>query len=64
MMGSIYDVAYVAVPLLLTTAIVDGATLGVWRGVRIAVLGAGVVAVGRTPGRRRDHGSFRLQSYS
>ena len=64
MMGSIYDVAYVAVPLLLTTAIVEGATLGVWRVVGIAVLGAGVVAVGRAPGRRGDQGSFRLQSYS
>lgn len=62
MMGSIYDVAYVAVPLLLTVAIVDGTTLGAWRAAGIAVLAAGVVAVGRAPGWRRDHGSFRLQS--
>ena len=52
MMGSIYDVAYVAIPLLLTAAIVDGATLGVWSAVGIAVLAAGVVAVGRAPRRR------------
>lgn len=48
MMGSIYDVAYVAMPLLLTAAIVDGAGLGVWKLAGVAVLVVGVLMVGRS----------------
>ena len=48
MMGSIYDVAYVAMPLLLTAAIVDGAGLGVLKLVGVAVLVVGVLMVGRS----------------
>ncbi|MFO7781253.1 MAG: hypothetical protein R6W94_06445 [Spirochaetia bacterium] len=48
MMGSIYDVAYVAMPLLLTAAIVDGAGLGVWKLAGLAVLIVGVLMVGRS----------------
>lgn len=48
-MGSIYDVAYVAIPLILTAAIVDGAGLGAWKLAGIAVLGLGVLIIRGAP---------------
>ena len=47
MMGSVYDVSYVAMPLLLTATIVEGAGLGVWKVVGLIVLIVGVLMVGR-----------------
>jgi len=47
MMGSVYDVAYVGMPLLLTAAIVEGAGLGLWKLAGLAVLIVGVLMVGR-----------------
>ncbi len=47
LMGSVYDVAYVGMPLLLTAAIVEGAGLGVWKVAGLIVLIVGVLMVGR-----------------
>jgi drug/metabolite transporter (DMT)-like permease len=47
MMGSVYDVFYVAMPLLLTAAIVEGAGLGMWKVAGLIVLIVGVLMVGR-----------------
>ena len=45
-MGSVYNVAYVALPLLLTVLVVQEATLGVWSIAGLLVLTAGVLAIG------------------
>ena len=49
MMGSIYDVAYVGVPLLLTTLIVENGALGALRLTGVSLLALGVLTVGRSP---------------
>lgn len=51
-MGSIYDVAYVAIPLILTAAIVQGAGLGAWKLAGIALLGLGVLIIRGAPATR------------
>lgn len=62
MMGSIYDVAYVAMPLLLTAAIVEGAGLGVWKLAGLAVLVLGVLLVGRSRAAERPVQSYPRRS--
>ena len=50
MMGSLYDVSYVTIPLLLSAVLVDGAGLGVWSILGIACLVAGVLETTRGGG--------------
>ena len=45
-MGSVYNVAYVALPLVLTVLVVADARLGVWSITGLFVLTVGVIAVG------------------
>ena len=45
-MGSVYNVAYVALPLVLTVLVVADAHLGVWSITGLFVLTVGVIAVG------------------
>ncbi|MFO8064496.1 MAG: hypothetical protein ACQETQ_02705 [Spirochaetota bacterium] len=52
MMGTIYDVAYVTMPLLLTASIVEGASLGGWKLGGVTVLIVGVLMVGAGGPRR------------
>jgi drug/metabolite transporter (DMT)-like permease len=49
MMGSLYDVAYVLLPLILTTILVGDAVLGVWSMTGMAFLTVGVMWTIRTP---------------
>lgn len=42
MMGALYDVAYVVLPLILSAIIVDGAAFGVWSIIGIGLLVAGI----------------------
>ena len=49
MMGSLYDVAYVLLPLILTTILVDEPVLGVWSVVGMVFLTMGVMQTIRTP---------------
>lgn len=52
MMGAVYNVAYVTVPLVVTSLVVDGVQLGPLRVGGLALLALGVIAVGR-PSRVR-----------
>ena len=45
-MGAVYNVAYVALPLVLTAALVDGSRLGPWSIGGLSVLTAGIVVLG------------------
>ncbi len=45
-MGAVYNVAYVALPLLLTAALVDGSRIGPWSVIGLGVLTVGIVALG------------------
>lgn len=49
MMGSLYDVAYVLLPLILTTILVGDAVLGVWSLMGMGFLSIGVAQTIRTP---------------
>ena len=45
-MGAVYNVAYVALPLLLTALLVDGSRLGPWSIVGLCVLTVGIAVLG------------------
>lgn len=47
MMGSLYDTAYVTLPLLLTALLVEGAELGSWSIAGMASLSVGVIETGQ-----------------
>lgn len=52
MMSSVYNVSYVATPLVLTAIIVPGASLHVWSIAGLLVISAGIVLISWLPARR------------